>query len=228
MRKRHRIVLLLAAVALIATACGGSDDETVEGVASLSGAADEAPTALDEPAGEATQEDAEAALLEFASCLRENGVDVDDPTISADGAVSFSFRGGQAPGEADFDPEAARAARDACTDLLEGATLGFGRVDRSELEDTLFSYAECMRDNGYDMDDPDFSGVGPGNGGNEEPGTFVGPLGQIDPEDPDFIAANEACGEIFSGFGPGGTAGVVGRPGGGPGGGGRGGAGGNG
>ena len=53
----------------------------------------------------------------------------------------------------------------ACGELLEGATLGFREgFDRTELEDTLVEYAACMRENGYDMPDPDFSGSGAGPG----------------------------------------------------------------
>ena len=46
----------------------------------------------------------EDALLEFAACMRENGVeDFEDPDVSAEGEVQFNFRGG---GEAsDVDRE---------------------------------------------------------------------------------------------------------------------------
>jgi hypothetical protein len=57
-----------------------------------------------------------------------------------------------------------------------------------------------MRDNGYDMDDPDFSSFGPGAEGEPAEGARVGPFGEIDQDDPDFVAANEACGEILGGL----------------------------
>ena len=61
-----------------------------------------------------------------------------------------------------------------------------------------------MRDNGYEeMPDPDLSSFGtPGQGGG-------GPFGQLDRDDPDFIAASEECQDILAGFqrGPGGGGG---------------------
>ena len=53
----------------------------------------------------------------------------------------------------------------------------------------------------------------------------VGPFGVIDRDDPDFIAANEACSDILAGFGAGAGGGFGRGPGGG---GGRPGGGGNG
>ena len=91
---------------------------------------------------------------------------------------------------------------DACAEQLEGVVLGFGGrdFDPTELEDTMVEYAACMRENGYDMDDPDFSSFGPGTNGEPGEGGPGGPFREIDPEDPDFVAANEACGEILGGL----------------------------
>jgi hypothetical protein len=210
----RRFVLLASALFLVAAACGGGDDDAAEGVASLSGATDDAVIAVPQPEDEIVELTEEEALLAFTACMRENDIAVEDPTISADGSVEFRFRGGAGPEAEDFDREAARAAREQCADLLEGVTLGFGRQDQTELQDDLFNYAACMRDNGYDMDDPDFGNFSPGSGGDGEPGEFRGPFGAIDPEDPDFIAADEACSDILSGFGSGGG-GFRGGPGGG-------------
>ena len=88
-----------------------------------------------------------------------------------------------------------------CPETIEGASLGRrgDDFDATAFQDTLLEFAACMRDNGYDMPDPDFSnsGGGPGTGGG-------GPFGEVDRSDPDFIAAEEACGDIMAGFrGPG-------------------------
>ena len=64
-----------------------------------------------------------------------------------------------------------------------------------------------IRDNGYDMPDPDFTNDGPGQGGAQ--------IGPIDPDDPDFVSADEACRSIFT------EAGFDGLPRGGRGGGGN-------
>ena len=219
-----KILLLLAVIMLVAAACGGSDDAD-EGVTSLSGATDDEVIAIPQALGDIIDQTDEEALLGFTACMRENGIDIEDPTVDADGGLEFRFRAGAGPQDGNFDREAAQAARDACSDLLEGVTLGFRRPDLTEVQDNLFEYASCMRENGYDMADPDFSGfpTGGGGGGGGQGGGFVSPFGEIDPNDADFVAANEACSDILAGFGEGG-----GLRGGGPAGGGRPGGGGNG
>lgn len=200
MRLSHTVrrLVLVAAFATLAAACGGG--ASTEGVASLSTSA--TSTA---PLDDGVEQSREEALLAFAECMRDNGVDIEDPTVDADGNLRLTPPGGEpgriAPGDDDF-----REAREACGELLDGAALAFGGdFDRTELEDTLVAFAECMRDNGYDMPDPDFSSFGPGAGGGG------GPFGGIDRDDPTFQAAAEACGDILAGFaGPG-----AGRPGGG-------------
>jgi hypothetical protein len=214
----RRLLVLSFALLLVATACGGGDDAG-EGVASLSGVSDDEVIAVPQPEAEIVEATQEDALLSFTACLRENGVEIEDPTVAADGSVEFRFRGA-GPQDEDFDREAARSAREVCSDLLEGVTFAFADRDFTEVQDTLYEYAACMRDNDYEMDDLDFSTPGPGGGGDgqgEETGV-PRRLGPIDPEDPAFVAANEVCGDILSGFVPG--AGLGRGPGGGrPGGG---------
>ena len=193
----RRLVVLAVTVAMVAAACGG--DASTDGVATLSDAITTTAPAAD--VGEPTTEE---ALLAFTACLRENGVDIEDPTIDVDGNVRLTPPGLQGGREGAGDDDL-RQAREACADLLADAAVGRGRgVDRTQLEDDLVAFAECMRDNGYDMPDPDFSSFGPGSGGG-------GPFGEIDPNDPAFRTASDACGDILAGFGPG----PGGRPGGG-------------
>lgn len=215
--RRMSATVLAVALGLVVAACGGGTDAASDGVASLESntATNQGSTTL---ATEASPEDVEAAVLAFAACMREHGVDMEDPTVDADGTIEFGFRSGSGQAGGDIDREALRSARDECGEHLESVTLGFRRGDDSELQDTLFAYAQCMRDNGYQMDDPDFSSFGPGSEGDEAEPRF-GPFGVIDPEDPAFQAAQEACEEILAGFGP---APGTGRGGAGPGSGGTG------
>jgi hypothetical protein len=198
---RH-IVLLTAALALVAAACGGSSDG--EGVASLE--TEESVVALggEEAAGEATattsrdpEVDAEEAMLAFAQCMRDQGIDLPDPEVDEDGNLRFGRPGGGG-GEGEFDGdlrEAMQVAREACAEHLEGVTQQFRDIDLTELEDQLLEYAACMRDNGYDMPDPDFGAFGqPGQGG---PGGLLG--GAVDPESEAFQSANEVCQDLFAG-----------------------------
>ncbi len=203
--------MLLFALGLVATACGGSDADA--GVASLE--TTDTTVASDAVAAGDVEVDAEQAMLDLAACLRDNGVEIEDPTVDASGNVQFGgLRGAPAADGGEIDREAFRAAMDQCQESLEGVALGFGgrgEIDVTELQDTMVEYAACMRDNGYDMDDPDLTNSGPGSGGEAGAGGGGGPFGDIDRDDPDYLAAQEVCGDILGGL-PGGG---LGRPGGG-------------
>lgn len=191
--------LKLIALTLLLVACGGGgDDDATAGVASL----DETETTTESSVAPAAVEaDTEEQLLEFAQCMRDQGIDMEDPTVDANGNIGFGgFGGGDGP-----PPEGIREAALECEDFLDGLQL-FGRdFDLTELEDTVLEFAQCMRDNGYDMPDPDFSSFAqpPADGEGGEGGRAVGPFGDIDFTDPDFVAAQEACEDILAEFGRG-------------------------
>jgi len=190
---KKQLILLLVVCALVATACAGESD--AEGVASLEGSE---PTNSTEAEGSAAagQIDTEQAMLNFTQCLRDEGLDIQDPEMDADGNLNFRQL---AQGAEGLDRETLRAGFEACQSELEGITLGGGPgFDRTAIQDTLIEYAACMRDNGYDMEDPDLSNFGPGSGGEGQPGQGSGPFGSIDPDDPAFTAANEVCQEVFT------------------------------
>ena len=196
---KTRVLVLLLALGLIAAACAGSD-EANSGVATLETEA--RVLAVEEPDVDADEAvDAEEAMMALAACLRDEGLDIEDPTVDAEGNVQFGgLRGGGGDGAAaSVDRAAMRTAMSVCQEQLEGVALGFGGrdFDVTELQDTLVEYAACMRDSGYDMPDPDFSSFGPGAG---EPGQGGGgPFGEIDPNDPDFISAQQACEDVLGG-----------------------------
>jgi hypothetical protein len=187
-----RPLAILAVAVLLPAGCGGS--ASPEGIASLEG--DDGGTTS---AVTATTVDPEQALLDFAQCMRDHGVDMEDPV--ADESGNFQMMRPQGAGEGgEFDPasrEAMQAAREACSQYLEGVAQGFERPDMTEMQDLMLQYAACMRENGVDMADPDFTGEG-GQG----PGARLGfDAGTFDPSDPVFQAANEACQEVFGATG---------------------------
>lgn len=175
--RRHWIAAL-AVVAVAAAACGdGAEDGRSGGTAGAEAAA---------------PEDSEDAFLAFAECMRENGVDMPDPEPGEEGIVML------APSE-NVNEEKQRAAEEACNHLLPdlGAP---SEEDQTDMEDALLGFAQCMRDHGVDMPDPQFDTTGDGEfsiGLGEEGGRAPA----IDPEDPDFQAAQEACGDLLPGFG---------------------------
>ena len=190
-----RAVALLAVLALVLAACSGSDDAEV---ATLDDGST-STTIVDDDAG-AVSASEEEALLAFAACMRENGIeDFEDPIINADGSIEF---GGQAvegegiPDEAEL--EKLDAAFSACSSSLEGVSFGAGEsFDITEFEDAFVEFSACMRDKGFDIDDPDFSAM-------EGPGGFINMFGDLDITDPATMEALDECQEAFAGFGPGG------------------------
>lgn len=156
-------------------ACGQDPDD--DGVASLGdGASGSAASA-------SPSVDPEEALQAFAECMREHGLeDFPDPQIDGNGGIEISAGDPGDFGRAELD-----AAMQACEHLLpEGAGPGDGEGPSAEeqaaMEDALLAYAQCMREHGIDMPDPEFS-----SGGVIQQG------GDFDPNDPEFEEADDAC-----------------------------------
>lgn len=184
--KRTVIIPILLAFGLLAAACGGADSDA--GVASLE---DQTPSEnVDAVVPDSiSQED---AVMAFTVCLRDEGLDVEDPTVDDQG----NLRPPRLRDIEDVDRDAADAAFESCSMHLEDVTFGLDSEDRTEREDELLAFAACARENGYDMPDPDFSTPrAPGQGGG-------GPFGGIDREDPAFQTALAACSDLFGGDRP--------------------------
>jgi hypothetical protein len=182
---------VFAVVSVLITACASGLDE--DGVATL-GDGDAADGAAPSPSV-----DPEEALQAFAECMRENGIEgFQDPELDEDGRITFGRSAGdgdvdQAPGPGDLDEF--EDAMQACRDLLpEG--LGPGNISPEEeaaFQDALLKYAQCMREHGIDMPDPDFS----------EGGGVIATGGDgVDPNDPEFQDADDACRHLIEDVGP--------------------------
>ncbi len=192
-----RTVALFLAVVLAVSACGAADAagggeslNSSDGVASVAGT--ETDTESDQAAEPADDEvDTEAQLLAFAECIRNEGFELADPTVDADGNVILPRPAGGTDGQG--PPSGFAEARDACAEHLDGVSLGFREGDQTERQDQLLKFATCMRDNGYDLPDPNFS---------EEGGR--GLLQEVDQNDPAYQAAFAECDDILGGFGQGG------------------------
>ncbi|MBX6750644.1 MAG: hypothetical protein IRY85_13405 [Micromonosporaceae bacterium] len=164
------VALLLAT----ATACGSGDDEP--GVASAGGlpvAGVTSPTA----AG-----DRDAALRDFAQCMRDNGVDLPDPEP---GSGMLEAYGGLLRGE---DP-VVREAFAACRSRLPNGGEP-PKLDPERLENYR-AFAGCMRDNGVSLPDPAPDGS-----------LQLSLMGGLNPSDPVFQAAVEACQDHLAGLLP--------------------------
>ena len=190
-----RVALAVLAIATLAACSGAAANPS--GVASL---ASESPDPAASAAPEASV-DPEDAALAFAQCMREHGVDMPDPQVGSNGEMTFSI--GVGPGNADV--EKMQAAQEACQDLMP-RSMGEPRELTAEQKDAMLGFAQCMRDQGIDMPDPEFEnggmvriGGGPGSNGGTGPA--------FDPRSDDFQAAAEECraqyGDLFPGPGGG-------------------------
>lgn len=200
MHRRWRRLLLPAVVALglLASACGGPSEGATDGIASAGdGGAATAASAK-------KNADPQQAGLDFAQCMREHGVDVPDPTSGDGGMVMI----GPGPGETHAGgvhsgpPAGFEDADHECRHFLDGLIGdGPGPLD-AEQQDKALKFAKCMRDNGVDMPDPDFSGGGVRITIGGGPGSATGPDSET------FKAAQKVCGGLF-GAGPGFSSGPV-------------------
>jgi hypothetical protein len=173
---RTALSALALVLALVASACsnGGVDDQ----VASIESNAIDTPSSSDsDPVA-----DTEEAMLAFTQCLRDQGLDVDDPTIDADGNMQLapiSFESVVPEGDTEPEMPDFESLIAPCEELLEGIVATAGSGPPAEIEDALLAYAQCMRANGIDMPDPDLS-----SGGAIDLGGGVGD---------DFVAADKEC-----------------------------------
>ena len=165
MHPRQSIALLGVSIALLATACGTGGNASAQ-VASLGS------TSGTTPADTTTPVNTQEALLKYASCMRDNGINMADPTFDADGNPTG---GGFGPGSG-IDPRSTefQAAQKVCGNLLQGVQFG-GRgrtpVDREKIQNALNDFTACLRDEGLQVDDITFGPRGGGNGTNGTNGT---------------------------------------------------------
>jgi hypothetical protein len=131
--RRFSLVIALSAV-LGLTACGGED--TGDGVASAGGGAGGAS------ASPSQSLDPQQAQLKFSQCMRENGVDMPDP----DGSGRVQIKG--KPG----DEGKMQAAMKKCEHFMQGAIAK--RLDDPAVRDQMLKFAQCMREHGVDIPDP--------------------------------------------------------------------------
>jgi hypothetical protein len=184
---RHltRSALALAALTTMA-ACGSAG---AKGAAQVASVASDATTTTTAAAGGNTSEaDAQQAMLDFAACMREHGVDMPDPQFNGDGNGTFTV-GGPGIGGTDVDKAKLDEAQKTCQPFLDKVRSNMPPPDPAKMEEEkqkLLAFAQCMRDHGIDFPDPQI---------NTDGGGLQVQLGGpgMDPNSPGFKEANDAC-----------------------------------
>lgn len=142
---KHKTMIGIAVVVigiLLLAGCGLESD----GVPTLKNSEGTQGEASDDAV--APTPDNEAKMMAFTECLREQGIEVMDPVVDADGNVGK-------PAFANGDKaKAADAAWEACAHHLEGFTAEQERKDMSQVIDQYVALATCLRGKGYDVEDP--------------------------------------------------------------------------
>lgn len=171
-----RRLVIVAFAALLLAGCGETDSGDDIATASNNGAA--SPTA----SASAGSNDADQGR-KFAQCMRDNGVP-DFPDPGPDG----NFGG---------DPQSMRGlldsdkAQDAFSKCRDQAPNGGERQEADPAQqEQLRQWAQCMRDNGIDVQDPDPNSGSLFGGGGQQP--------SFDMDDPKFQKAMEACQDKFT------------------------------
>jgi hypothetical protein len=171
-RRWRRLYLagLVGALALTlgVAACGGGGK--ANGVASLNGA--NKPTATTT----ASSSDPRQAMLNFARCMRQHGINVPDPKPG--GGIEIKGSGG--PGGAKPDDLKFKAAQQACNKYLPNG--GQPTKPNPQEQQQMLAFARCMRQHGINIPDPS------PNGGIEMRG-----VPGVNPDSPTFQAAQQAC-----------------------------------
>jgi hypothetical protein len=132
-------LILVALLGLFLVACGSSADD----VPSL----EPTPTPVIE---EENILDDEAKVMAFVQCMRDRGIEYKDPVVDSDGNVQ---RPQLVDGVTVTRKELAKPYG-ACAHHLEGLSFGKERKEITELVDQMVELADCLRDKGYDVDDP--------------------------------------------------------------------------
>jgi hypothetical protein len=176
--------MALAGLTMIA-ACGSAGAKGAAQVASVAGDATTTTTAA---AGDSTSEaDAQQAMLDFAACMREHGVDMPDPQFNGDGGGTFTAGG--VGSDTPIDKAKLDEAQKACQSYLDKVKSNAPPMDPARIEEEkqkLLAFAQCMRDHGIDFPDPQINTDG---GGLQ---VQMGGPG-MDPSSPGFKEANDAC-----------------------------------
>jgi hypothetical protein len=168
------VVALVVALGL--AGCGKGSNGG--GVATVSGAGAGGQADGAKPTPTLSMQD---AMLKFAQCMREHGVDMKDPDVDEDGHFAIKIGGG--PGTP-ANKEKVDAAMKACRQYMPNG--GEPPKADPEMAAKMRKMAECMRANGV----PNYPDPDPETGGIMIQG---GPDTGLDPMSPTFKAAQAKC-----------------------------------
>ena len=204
------VLVLVAGGAAFALTRGGDDGKGNDGVASIDGGGNKSSSngSGNGDGDKPSQAEMQDAAFKFAKCMRDHGINMPDPKVSADGGVGIQVEGPMpgSGGNASDQDKKMQAANKACQHFMDDVapqkTMSPDEI--AKMQDQQTKMAECMRGKGYDMPDPKVSGDGKVSIGSGAPaGGPGGPKpGQKGP-DAKFEKDMDACAKKAGMKGPG-------------------------
>jgi hypothetical protein len=171
-------------------------------------------TPFSNPQAKATSSsDPRQAMLRFAQCMRQHGVDIPDPNgngaITVQGDAGGSSSGPQSgPGSVDPNSPTFQAAQTACQKFMPSG--GPGNLTAQDIKANQakgLKFSQCMRQHGLpDFPDPQsdagggstFHKAAPGSNGPSGGALSInGQTFNFDPSSPAFQKAQQACSSIL-------------------------------
>jgi hypothetical protein len=158
----------LASLTILAAGCSGGSSGTSAAGSSSSGSS------------------AMSQALKYSECMRSHGI-ADFPDPNGKGQITVTVNG---PGSDLVSTNQKFQAAEAACESLQPA----GGTPAQQQQDYAaeLKYAQCMQSHSVDVPDPRAPGAGPGSQRNS--GSNSGTAGNgVDPNSPQYIAANNAC-----------------------------------
>lgn len=181
------LIALIAAMAL--AGCGGSNggesssgSSTSSSSSSGSGSSESSPsTPAGAPGGFELGE-------EEMTCLKEQGVELPSVPQGGEGGPPEGFEGREPPSGGAGGAEMQEAFKKCGVEIPAGGPgqSGGGGVNSSAMKKSVTEYTACVRENGYDLPEPNLSGKGP-----------IFDSSEVNQNDPKFKKANEQCQELL-------------------------------
>lgn len=125
--------------------------------------------------------DGQEALLAWAGCMREQGVEMDDPRFGVDGALVGGLGKDGIGAKSDAEGETYQSASEACSELLLAFKAPPDAAQQAERTEQLMVWADCMREQGVDVPDPGADG------------SFADYDWKLDLKGDAYLAADQAC-----------------------------------
>jgi hypothetical protein len=168
MKNKYFKLLFVLVISLLLVACGSASND----VPSLD--------AIPIPAAEDDELDDETLIMEFTECLRNEGMQITDPTVDADGNVQIP----ELVEGATATKEEFSEAYEVCGEIIGNITFAEKEIDRTAQLEQFIEIAACMNEAGFDVGEPTAETID----------TWMGDLkNTFDWDDPDAQEVIDSC-----------------------------------